>query len=165
MLFTRNGDDIYVTFAQDPSAIDIYSNNWSQLKVPAQVLLFTPFSRTFEVIQQLDIDRVVALANLDLNGINKRVIKYVIQYPMNFVISSPQGDPFMAVATFTGVVRIYRLIQGQGFQSEQTFNIGRVKSIAGYSIRNQTFLATITDSRFSIFVARLRGPQKPILKL
>lgn len=69
----------------------------------------------------------------------------------------------MAVANFTGVVRIYRLIQGQGFQAEQTFKNTGVKSIAGYSIRNQTFLATITDSSLFIFVARVRGPQKPIL--
>jgi hypothetical protein len=75
------------------------------------------------------------------------------------------GDTFLAAATFTGKVRIYRLIQGQGFRVEQAFKFPGVRSITGYSIRNETFLAAATESRMAIFVARLRGFQKPSIKL
>lgn len=71
----------------------------------------------------------------------------------------------MAAATFTGKVRVYRLIQGQGFQVEQTFKYPGVRSIAGYSIQNETFLAAASESRVAIFVARLRGFQKPSIEL
>ena len=71
----------------------------------------------------------------------------------------------MAVATFTGRVKIYRLIRGQGFQAEQMFKNPGVRSIAGYSIRNETYLTTATESRLTVFVARLRGLQKPPVKL
>lgn len=69
----------------------------------------------------------------------------------------------MAVATFRGSVRIYRLIRGQGFQPEQTFKTPGIKSIAGYSIRNETYLVAVTESRAMVYVARLRGFQKPTL--
>lgn len=142
VIFTKSRDDIHVTFSQDPSSIDAYSDNWSQFKVPAQVLQFIPSFGSFEVVQQLDIDRIVSLANLVIDG-----------------------EAFMAAATFTGKVRVYRLIQGQGFQVEQTFKYPGVRSIAGYSIRNETFLAAASESRVAIFVARLRGFQKPSIEL
>lgn len=71
----------------------------------------------------------------------------------------------MAVATLSSKVRIYRLIKGQGFKAEQTFKYSGLRSIAGYSIRNQTFLAAASETRLSVFVARLRGPQKPAVLL
>ncbi|XP_057372863.1 uncharacterized protein LOC130693696 [Daphnia carinata] len=142
VIFTKSRDEIHVTFAQDPSSIDAYSDSWSQFKVPAQVLQFIPSFGTFEVVQQLDIDRIVSLTNLVIDG-----------------------DAFMAVATFTGKVRVYRLIQGQGFQVEQTFKYPGVRSITGYSTRNETFLVAASESRMAIFMARLRGFQKPSIEL
>lgn len=71
----------------------------------------------------------------------------------------------MAAATFNGRVRIYRLIRGQGFQPEQTFRSPGIKSISSYSIRNETYLAAVTESRTMVYIARLRGFQKPSVRL
>lgn len=71
----------------------------------------------------------------------------------------------MAVATFTGKVRVYRLIHGQGFRAEQTFKNLGVKKVIGYSIRNETYLTAVAEARANVFVARLRGFQKPNVKL
>lgn len=54
---------------KDPSGIDSYTDN-SQLKVPAQVLMYVPSFANFEVVQQLDIDRISSLANMVINGDN-----------------------------------------------------------------------------------------------
>lgn len=45
-----------------------YSNNWSQFKVPAQVLLFNPTINSFELFQQLDVERVISLASFKIEG-------------------------------------------------------------------------------------------------
>ena len=128
--------------------------------------MYLPSVKTFGVVQQLDIDRIVSLTNLVING---TTIYYTIivkkWFPFSLELSVFLGDTFLAAATFTGKVRIYRLIQGQGFRVEQAFKFPGVRSITGYSIRNETFLAAATESRMAIFVARLRGFQKPSIKL
>ena len=67
----------------------------------------------------------------------------------------------MAVGTSIEEVRIYRLVEGQGFRTEQTFHASGVESIISYSIDNETYLSLASQSKTEIFVARVRGLKKP----
>jgi len=69
----------------------------------------------------------------------------------------------MGVATSTEEVRIYRLIPGQGFRTEQTFRVAGVESISSYSINGETYLSATSKWTTQIFAARVRGLRKPIL--
>jgi len=138
VLFTKSNGMLYLTFAQDPSSIDQFSGDWSLYNVPALVLLYTPPEANFNKFQLLDIERVVSLTNLQI-----------------------EGSDFLAVATSTEQVRIYRLIPGQGFRVEQTFHASGVESITSYSINRETYLSVTSKWKTQIFVARVRGLRKP----
>ena len=61
---------------QDPSSIDPFSDKWTQLKVPAQVHIFVKSLDTFELIQQLDLDRVTSVTNSDINGLSFKYFNF-----------------------------------------------------------------------------------------
>jgi len=116
----------------------------------------------FELIQQLDLDRVTSLANSDINGLSFKYFQFKTLCLINFIFI---GSSFIVAATFHGRVRVYRLVRGQGFQPEQTFKVPGIKSIAGYSIRNESYLVGLTENRATVYAARLRGFQKPTIAI
>ena len=86
-------DDVYVTFAQDPSTVDQLSDSWSQYSVPAKVFRYYNSSDAFYLFQKLDLDRIVSLTNLDINGMNFKLLPFRRSIMINQEIVYDQVSP------------------------------------------------------------------------
>lgn len=177
VLFTVDAASVYLTFGVDPSPL------WSQYSLPAEVSV-QPTIRTnsdsvqldfrfaqvyrrragsdeFDEFMKLDMDRVVSLTNLEILG-NDRFFPASSRTSLTtlpfFVV---QGTTHLVAASRSGQVGVYRLVAGQGFQTEQTFQLSGVRAVQAYSIGDESYVAAVTDAGLQTFAARVRGLTKP----